>query len=122
MKAVTYECLQHWHKHKFEKLGWMVLALKEMQTNEDPEVKEHMSNKINNYLQSLNALAKSIAEKITTVNDIDRKNDLMILQQNTQTLLKFAKATLVNTTQLGGKRRKSKKTSRKGSRKPSKKD
>ena len=33
MYAATMDGLNHWHKHAFEKLGWMVLAYNRMSEN-----------------------------------------------------------------------------------------
>jgi hypothetical protein len=75
----TMHGLQHWFEAKFEKLGWMSLA------------SEHGNDlKVASYLQSISHLKECIKDKIETVHDIDRKNDLKIMLGHTETLCSAA--------------------------------
>jgi len=67
--------LNHWFESKFEKLGLMALA------------KEHGNDlKVRSYLQSINHLKKCLSDKILSVHDLDRKDDLKIMLDHTETL------------------------------------
>ena len=71
----TMHGLQHWFECKFEKLGWMALA------------KEHGNSlKVRAYLQSISHLKDCIKDKIASVHDEDRKDDLKIMLEHTETL------------------------------------
>ena len=75
----TMNGLNHWFEYKFEKLGWMALA------------KEHGNNlKVRAYLQSISHLKECLADKIASVHDLDRKDDLKIMLDHTETLSKAA--------------------------------
>lgn len=64
----TMHDIQHWFKHMFEKLGWMILA------------KHHgYRYKISSYKEGLKHLKKTIENKMATVKEIDRLEDLRIL-------------------------------------------
>ena len=72
----TMNGLNHWFEAKFEKLGWMALA------------KEYDYDlKVASYLQSISHLKESIKDKINTVHDLDRKDDLKIMLNHTETLI-----------------------------------
>ena len=75
MHQCTMHGLQHWFEAKFEKLGWMAVA------------KEHGNTlKVRSYLQSVSHLKECIKDKIGTVHDLDRKDDLKIMLDHTETL------------------------------------
>lgn len=60
--------LAHWIRAKFEKLGWMCLAM------------DHGNHlKVNAYLDSIQRLKASLEKKINEVEELDRKADLKIL-------------------------------------------
>ena len=75
----TMHGLQHWFEAKFEKLGWMAIA------NE-----YGYDIKVASYLQSISHLKESIKSKINTVHDLDRKDDLKIMLEHTETLCSAA--------------------------------
>lgn len=66
-EATMYD-IQHWFKHLFEKLGWMILA-------------KHYGYryKISAYKESLKHLKKTIENKMATIQEKDRLEDLKIL-------------------------------------------
>jgi hypothetical protein len=75
----TMHGLQHWFEAKFEKLGWMAIA------------KEYGYDiKVKSYLQSISHLKECIKNKIDTVHDLDRKDDLKIMLNHTETLISAA--------------------------------
>jgi len=75
----TMNGLNHWFEYKFEKLGWMALA------------KEHGNNlKVRAYLQSISHLKECLRDKIESAHDLDRKDDLKIMLDHTETLSKAA--------------------------------
>ena len=69
MHPVTYKGLFKWTQKMYEKLGWMFLALK---YNE--------SVKVTAYIQGIEQLRQSIENKIMTVHEDDRRDDLEILR------------------------------------------
>ena len=75
----TMNCLNHLFQCKFEKLGWMAIA------NE-----YGYDIKVASYLQSISHLKESIKSKINTVHDLDRKDDLKIMLNHTETLITAA--------------------------------
>ena len=79
MHKCTMRGLQYWFESKFEKLGWMVLA------------KEHGNKlKVSSYLQSISHLIQCLEDKILSVHDIDKKEDLKIMLEHTEILSKAA--------------------------------
>lgn len=63
--------LGHWMKAKFEKLGWMCLAM------------DHGNHlKVKSYLDSIQRLKASLEMKIKEVKESDRKDDLKILHDD----------------------------------------
>jgi hypothetical protein len=75
----TMNGLNHWFEAKFEKLGWMALA------------KEHGHDLIvRSYLQSISHLKECLKDKINAVHDVDRKDDLKIMLEHTETLSRAA--------------------------------
>ena len=75
----TMHGLQHWFEAKFEKLGWMAIA------------KEYGHDLcVRSYLQSISHLKECIKDKWNSVHDSDRKDDLKIMLDHTQTLMTAA--------------------------------
>jgi hypothetical protein len=64
----TYHGLDKWYRHLFEKLGWVMLAKEEGHTY-----------RISPYKKSISHLKKSLQEKISITQDVDRKQDLEII-------------------------------------------
>ena len=60
MRDVTYDGLQCWSKHMFEKLGWIVLA-------HDEGDKKH----VNNYIENLEYLLKHVEHKILSLKKLN---------------------------------------------------
>jgi len=76
---VTMHGLHEWYEHKFEKLGWMILA------------KSHgHTEKVREYKHSLQMLKKAIEHKMTHIHEMDRKQDLMIMHSNVMILIAHA--------------------------------
>ena len=67
----TYHGLFEWHNKMFEELGWMVFAQK-----------RGRMDKIMVYKNSLQHLKKCIENKIASVHEKDRKEDLKLLWKN----------------------------------------
>lgn len=78
-KARTFQGLMKWRNHQFEHLGWMVLA----------KERGYM-DKVVSYKKTLERLKDSIKYKIDNIYDEDKKNDLMILLNDTEILCKYA--------------------------------
>jgi hypothetical protein len=76
MKHTLYE----WYHNMFEHLGWMILA----------KSQGDMEQKIVAYKHSLTKLKHQIECKINVLNDIDKKNDLHIMLDNVEILIKHA--------------------------------
>jgi hypothetical protein len=64
----TYHGLNHWHKHLFEQLGWMILAKK-----------YGYSDKVHTYKHSILRLKKALEMKLADLDDPDKKKDIKIL-------------------------------------------
>ena len=63
--------LGHWMRAKYEKLGWMCLAM------------DHGNHlKVKSYLDSIQRLKASLEKKIGEVHESDRKDDLKILHED----------------------------------------
>jgi hypothetical protein len=61
----TFHGLNHWYKHVFEELGWIVLA------------KHHgCMDKVYAYKASLQHLKYALECRIKTMHDVDKKQDL----------------------------------------------
>jgi hypothetical protein len=73
--AVAYHDLNCWKKAMFEKLGWMLLH----QRDDRPY-------KISAYREDIRHLSLAIDEKLRITTDVDRRNDLLIMQRNVATL------------------------------------
>ena len=84
MHPTTFHGLHEWHKHMFEKLGWMVLA------------KAHgRHTKIAAYLEGIEHLLKTLNE--TKFEEADRNRDIAILKGNVEKLQVAAKQLLGKT-------------------------
>lgn len=89
----TIQGLNDWAHAMFEKFGWMILA------------SVHDQKKaIVGYIESLTYLHSCIKHKITEVESVDARNDLVELSHNIEILIHFAKTCLVDSKQ---KKRKS---------------
>lgn len=76
---VTFHGLQHWYKHLYEHLGWMILA------------KHHgLHDKVMVYKASIARLVDSIEHKIKYMSDKDKKDDLNIMLNNIHVLKEHA--------------------------------
>ena len=77
----TFCGLQHWYKAMFEKLGWMILAKKNGQ-----------SDKVNAYINSVHRLKNGIEHYWKHhAKDHDHKEDLMIMCDNVAILSEHVK-------------------------------
>ena len=83
--TVTRKGLYKWYESVYEKVGWMVLAKN-----------NGRKYKLNAFEEELKHLLEALKEKIEQVNDVDSKNDLIILQDNTIVLLKFFSKSFIN--------------------------
>jgi predicted ATP-binding protein involved in virulence len=71
----TFHGLHKWYESTFEKLGWMILA------------KKHgYHEKIMVYKMGIQHLKMALEEKIKSVQEKDRKDDLKIMLDNVLTL------------------------------------
>jgi len=73
----TMNGLQHWYVEMFEKLGWMILAKS-----------KGMTDKTNTYKNSLYRLKMAIEQKMSSVNNTDGKNDLVIMLDHVNILIR----------------------------------
>jgi hypothetical protein len=108
-ELITMAYINYWFKEVFEKLGWMVLAMK-----------QGNANKVTVYLESLVHLRDDIVLKISETHDVDKKQDLEIMRGHVETLIKFANKTLKSENLVGGAKKSSKKASKKSSKKSKK--
>lgn len=69
----TFECLYKWYERIFEKAGWMI-------------VKDNRK-KIKYYIEGMIDFIESIDVKLSTINDNDKRADLMIMRNNIKKLL-----------------------------------
>jgi hypothetical protein len=74
----THYQINHWFKHSFEKLGWMILAKD-----------KGYNHKIKDYKDSLIRLKKTIEKKIEETEEKDRIDDLKILHYDVSVLIEF---------------------------------
>jgi len=72
----TFHGLHEWQDEMFEKLGWMVLA----------KSKGYMNDKVKSYINSVHRLKKAIEQKMHSVHDADKKEDLEIMHHNVSVL------------------------------------
>lgn len=83
--SATFEGLHKWHNHMFKKLGWMVLVKQKSLTEKD----KGMEKKLDCYINSVKRLCSALREKITKIEEKDRKEDLEILLKNSLILYNF---------------------------------
>ena len=79
MYYATNHGLENWHKHMFEHLGWMILA-------KDNGYK----TKVKGYLESIDHLENALEERLSLIEEEDRKLDMKILLHNVKILKKNA--------------------------------
>ena len=73
----TYYHIRRWYESSFEKLGWMVLSQKNGYNDE-----------VSGYKSSVMRLRDCISKKHSKINGLDKKNDLKIMLDNTEVLIK----------------------------------
>jgi hypothetical protein len=71
----TFHGLNKWYESVFEKLGWMILAQK-----------HGYDEKVMVYKMGVHHLKRALEEKIKTIQEKDRKDDLHIMLENVNTL------------------------------------
>jgi predicted ATP-binding protein involved in virulence len=77
---MTSAGIESWYKHKFENLGWTLLA------------KRHgYTDKVMEYKNSTLRLRDAIDRKIRKVHDKDTKADLIIMKDNVEILIEHIK-------------------------------
>ena len=74
---VTYYGLHKWYNSLFEKVGWMIIASSRGYTE-----------KIKNYKLSIECLKDQLSKKHKGMRDKDKKEDLRIMLENTEILMK----------------------------------
>lgn len=84
----TFIGLHKWHNHMFEHLGWMAMAHK-----------HNGQLKIEAYLDGINRLHQCIEAKLNKTHDVDRKDDLRVLLDNTACLKSCAHALVTGSTE-----------------------
>ena len=77
-KETTMYGLQLWYVSMVEKLGWMILA----------KSKDGVHDKLISYKQKLFRLEEKIKCKMNTIHDIDNQNDLRIMLNDVQLLVR----------------------------------
>ena len=80
----TYIALLKWSCKLFQKLGWMMLA----------KQRGHSATKILAYKESLLHIEVCLEDKIKTIKNVDRKEDLEITLGNIRILIASANAIL----------------------------
>jgi hypothetical protein len=101
-ELITMAYINYWFKHVFEKLDWMVLAMKQGD-----------NNKVIVYLESIVHLKDNIVLKISETQNVDTKQDLEIMRGDVETLIKFVNKNLKVENLTGGGKKLSKKSSKK---------
>ena len=117
MYDTTRHSLECWFKHEFEHLGWMVLAKsKSIDEKRSEQERDHMRNKVNVYCESIKSLENALEQKIEMLKNLKNEvnnadiEDLLVLHKNTKMLAMFVNSTLMNSSQFGGAKRRSKKS------------
>lgn len=95
MHNTTFNGLNEWYKHVFEKFGWLILCLNE--TN------DHAQDKFKHYVKKILNLREKIGTKIKEVQDNDKRNDLIIMQEHLDILYNYIKNN-IKVVQVGGKK------------------
>lgn len=75
----TFHGIELWYKHKFENLGWMLLAKRDGYTD-----------KVMAYKNSTLRLRDTIDRKIKKIHDKDKKADLIIMKNNVELLIEHS--------------------------------
>lgn len=78
VREVTLYSLNKWYKRVFEKLGWIVLA-----------AKDGKQNKLKNYKAQIQHLKEALTQKLTVLEENDRKRDIEILLTDVKHLEAF---------------------------------
>ena len=73
----TYHHIRKWYESSFEKLGWMVLSHK-----------NGYSDEVTGYKSSVMRLRDCISKKHSKIISPDKKNDLRIMLDNVEVLIK----------------------------------
>lgn len=103
----TYHGLMKWYSNEIEKFGWMVIFAQNEQNA------EYKVKKLELYIESLNELKSTIEEKITSIEEKDRKEDLLIIHRRLTKFIPFAGKNLKISELIGGAKKKSSKKSKK---------
>jgi hypothetical protein len=74
----TFQSVHKWHKHMFERLGWLVLSQA-----------KGFDYKIDAYKKSLEHLKKTIEHLMNEYENHNRLHDLKVLHMNVSTLEDF---------------------------------
>ena len=78
MYGSTFTGLHKWYNHKFEKLGWMVLASQRGETS-----------KVQEYKRGIEELLTCLESSMDTYTDPDKRHDLVVLHMNAMELQTF---------------------------------
>lgn len=81
--AMTFDGIEHWYKHTFEHLGWMVLA-----------VGKGEKKKVEQYKESIARLLEVIDHVSQEYQDPDRLHDLDVLKMHVEYLWDFVNKSL----------------------------
>ncbi len=73
----TYQSILFWYRNSFKQLGLMIL-----------EKHNGYNDKVSNYKKDVMRLRDCIAKKHSKMNDLDKKEDLRIMLDNTEILIK----------------------------------
>jgi len=76
VRAATMQGLNRWYVHMFEELGWMILAKNKGYTD-----------KTQTYKNSIQRLKNSLENKLHSVHEHDRKEDIKIMLNNLNVLI-----------------------------------
>jgi predicted ATP-binding protein involved in virulence len=79
----TFNGIHNWYKAMYEKLGWMILSKY-----------KGMTDKVASYKNGLQRLKWSIENKIKTMKDHDKKEDLKIMHADLMVLIEHAEKDL----------------------------